>query len=316
MPKGVHVAAGALVDREGRVLLAKRHDDAHQGGLWEFPGGKIEPNESGDEALQRELLEELGIGVRSARPLIRVSHRYSDLEVVLHVYRIDRWEGELHGREGQPLAWVAADDLETYPMPAADRPVIRSLQLPDRYVITPPRIENSRRFLTRLDHLLADGVRLFQYRIFDVADSEPEVLYREVDARCRDANVQLMLNADLPYADRSPAQGLHLSGRLLQACAQRPEGYRWVAASCHTSRDLHKAAELELDFALVSPVLPTRSHPDAQPLGWEGFSGLVRDAGLPVYALGGMQSGMLATAWAAGAQGVAGIRGFWDDESI
>jgi len=316
MSATVHVAAGALVDAQGKILLAKRHDESHQGGLWEFPGGKIEPDESGEAALYRELHEELGIQVRSSRLLIRICHQYPDLEVVLHVHRVDHWQGEPHGREGQPLAWVSPSGLDDYPMPAADRPVVRALQLPDSYVITPPRIDSSKHFLQRLDRLLADDIRLFQYRVFDIGDSEPLALFQEVAAYCREAGAMVMLNADLPYADQLHSDGLHLSGRQLHTCDRRPSGYRWVAASCHTAEDLRKAEALALDFAVVSPVLPTRSHPDAQPIGWKGFSELVGDAGIPVFALGGMNAGVLTEAWAAGAQGVAGIRGFWNDESI
>jgi 8-oxo-dGTP diphosphatase len=88
---------------------------------------------------------------------------------------------------------------------------------------------------------------------------------------------------------------------------------RRLAASCHDADDLKRAEDLGADFALLSPVLPTRSHPDAEPLGWERFAAMVDRANLPVYALGGMHPSMLSRAWQAGAQGVAGIRGLWPD---
>jgi 8-oxo-dGTP diphosphatase len=128
MMESIHVAAGALLDPQGRVLIARRHDDAHQGGLWEFPGGKCEKGESIESALARELHEELGVSVLAHRPLIRVAHEYPDLEVLLDVHLVQQWRGEPHGREGQPLAWVSPRQLNDYPMPAADVPLIPILR--------------------------------------------------------------------------------------------------------------------------------------------------------------------------------------------
>ncbi len=312
----VHVAAGALLDASGRILLAKRHDDAHQGGLWEFPGGKIEPGETPEAALARELHEEIGVWVESAQPLIRVSHRYPELEVVLHVYRVHGWSGEPHSREGQPLAWAEPGALADYPMPAADRPIVAALQLPDRYVITPPEISDPDDFLAQLDALLTRGLRLLQYRVFDTAGVDAAGLFRAVEEGCRGAGVSVLLNAGMRGAELLQPRGLHLNSRQLRSCKRRPEGVALIAASCHDAADLARARQLGLDFAVLSPVLPTRSHPDAQPLRWDGFARLVRDAGLPVYALGGMHERLLPAAQDAGGQGIAGIRGFWDDAKL
>jgi len=312
----VHVAAGALLDASGRILLARRHDDAHQGGLWEFPGGKMESGETPEAALARELHEEIGVWVEAAQPLIRVAHCYPDLEVVLHVYRVHAWSGEPHSREGQALAWVEPKALTAYPMPAADRPIVAALQLPDRYVITPPEISDPKGFLAQLDALLTRGLRLLQYRVFEAAGADPLELFQAVEESCRRAGAVVLLNAAMPGAERLQPQGLHLSSRQLFSWERRPADMTWVAASCHDADDLVRARQLGLDFAVLSPVLPTRSHPDAEPLRWEGFTRLVSDAGLPVYALGGMHERLLTAAQEAGAQGIAGIRGFWDDAKL
>ena len=316
MQEQVHVAAGVLVDEQGRVLIAQRHADTHQGGLWEFPGGKLQASEDPEVALARELHEELGVTIRAFRPLIRISHRYPDRSVVLYVYRVSAWEGVAEGIEDQPLAWADPDHLGAYAMPAADRPIVSALRLPERYVITPPRIDDAQRFLAQLDILLEQGVRLFQFRVFDAGSMDLSELFRQVDAHCRAANATLLCNAGAQAARNLGASGLHLSSRQLLACEMRPQGFEWVAASCHCEEDLRQAERLELDFAVLSPVLPTRSHPDAEPLKWDGFARLAGDAHIPVYALGGMHAGMLEDAWRAGAQGIAGIRGFWDDAAI
>lgn len=316
MGEVVQVAAGALIDLDGRVLVARRHADAHQGGLWEFPGGKVEPGEDCEAALRRELREELGVQPEAYRPLIQLVHRYPDREVLLHLYRVTAWSGEPRGREGQPLKWVEPEQLDSRTMPAADQSVLAALRLPDRYVITPPYIPDSGVFIKRLQWLLADGVRLIQYRVFDVEDMSPLDLFEQVAGRCRSNGARLMLNSDLPGSSGVDAAGLHLSSRSMRALGERPAGHRWVAASCHSAADVSMAQQLGLDFVVLSPVLPTRSHPDAEPLRWRGFSQLAQDATIPVYALGGMHAGLLPQAWACGAQGIAGIRGFWRDAPV
>ncbi|MCB1773154.1 MAG: Nudix family hydrolase [Gammaproteobacteria bacterium] len=312
----IHVAAAALVDSDGRVLLARRHDDSHQGGLWEFPGGKLEAGESLAEGLRRELHEELGIEVVSHRPLIRITHHYDDRSVLLDVHRVERWQGDPHGREGQPLAWVAPASLGEYPMPAADEPIVKALRLPGIYVITPPDIVDEQRFLAQLDGALAGGMQLLQLRLFDLPAERFEALGREVCRRCGDAGARVLLNGSAEFSDRIGADGVHLSSRALRSTTARPlPTDRLVAASCHTQAELTRAAEIGADFALLSPVLPTRSHPDAEPLGWTRFAEWVEPATLPVFALGGMRADLQAVAWSHGGQGIAGIRGLWPGDS-
>jgi len=121
----VKVAAG-VIERDGHVLLAQRAAQAHQGGLWEFPGGKLEPDETPAQALARELLEELGIQVTQSHPLIEVAHDYGDKRVRLFVFVVSAFQGQPHGVEGQPLAWVAAKSLPEYAFPAANLPIVQA----------------------------------------------------------------------------------------------------------------------------------------------------------------------------------------------
>ena len=122
--KRVHVAAAVIRGVDGRILIARRADTQHQGGLWEFPGGKVEAGESVEAALGRELKEELGIVVEAARPLIQVQHDYPDKQVLLDVWEVSAFTGEPHGAEGQPLAWVAQRELADYAFPAANQPIV------------------------------------------------------------------------------------------------------------------------------------------------------------------------------------------------
>lgn len=123
----VHVAVGVILDGARRVLLTRRAADSHQGGLWEFPGGKVEPGETLPVALARELQEELGIRVRRSSPLLEVRHDYGDKQVLLDVHVVWEFEGQALGREGQPLAWVAGDELVQYSFPAANVPIVEAL---------------------------------------------------------------------------------------------------------------------------------------------------------------------------------------------
>ncbi len=302
----VQVAAAALVDEQGRILLARRHQAKHQGGLWEFPGGKCEPGEPVETALVRELREELGIEAQVYRPLIRIPHDYGDRRVVLHIYRVTRWQGQPQGQEGQPLAWVEPSRLNDYPMPAADRPVVAALRLPDTYLITPPEVPDADAFLRHLETALRGGIRLIQLRVFGLSPAAIGALYRGAEVLAGRYGAILLASSalDLQWA---PA-GVHLTSQSLASLERRPSGVRWLAASCHNEADLAKAQALGVDFALLSPVLPTPSHPDAQPLGWDRFEAWVRDASLPVFALGGMYPGLREEAWRRGAQGIAGIR--------
>ena len=126
----VLVAAVALIDADGRVLLSQRPEGKTLAGLWEFPGGKIEAGERPETALIRELKEELGIDVAESclAPLTFASHAYSDFHLLMPLYVCRRWKGQVQAMEGQTLKWVRARDMRSYPMPPADLPLIPHLE--------------------------------------------------------------------------------------------------------------------------------------------------------------------------------------------
>ena len=309
----IHVAAAVLVNKWGEVLIGRRHRHQHQGGLWEFPGGKLEPGEDVFSGLQRELNEELGIEVQHGRPLIRVQHSYPDRDVLLDVWRVDAFRGTAYGREGQPIQWVAPSRLLEYRFPAANLPILQAARLPDRYLITPdPDPERGPDFLDQLERVLAGGIRLFQLRARDMSADEYAELARRVCELAARYNAQVILNADPALVEQVGAAGVQLNSKRLRALSHRPlPAHLWVGASCHNSTELDQAARIGADFALLSPVLPTPSHPDATPLGWSHFQHLTDQAGIPVYALGGVSLQDLEQAWAHGAQGIASVRGLW-----
>ena len=128
--KIVLVSAVALIDADGRVLLAQRPEGKSLAGLWEFPGGKVDPGETPEAALIRELREELGIETKASclAPLTFASHSYDDFHLLMPLFACRRWEGIATGREGQTLAWVRPEKLRDYPMPPADIPLIPILR--------------------------------------------------------------------------------------------------------------------------------------------------------------------------------------------
>jgi len=125
----VLVAACALIDADGRVLIAQRPPGKSMAGLWEFPGGKVEPGEAPEHSLIRELREELGIVVEAEclAPLTFASHRYPDFHLLMPLYVCRRWQGLVGAREQQALKWVRPNELRNYPMPPADEPLISHL---------------------------------------------------------------------------------------------------------------------------------------------------------------------------------------------
>lgn len=123
----VHVAVGVVEDSNGRLLIARRADSAHQGGLWEFPGGKVEAKETVRQALARELKEELGICVERAQPLLQISHDYADKTVLLDVFFVDQFSGQASGLEQQPVVWILRSQLGDYAFPQANKAIVKLL---------------------------------------------------------------------------------------------------------------------------------------------------------------------------------------------
>jgi 8-oxo-dGTP diphosphatase len=311
--KLIHVVAGILRDDIGRVLLAQRPLGKHLAGHWEFPGGKVEPGESPLDALARELEEEIGIVVESARPLIAVPWTYAEKRIVLDTWDVERYRGDVAAREAQALRWMSIDALASLPMPAADRPIVDALRLPDRYLITPMLdIASKRELLDGIERSCVAGIRMLQLRQPTWPASTIAEVAIEARDICRAHRALLLLHADAALAEQLDLDGVHLPARIAASLDARPiDASRRLGVSCHDARELAHAARIGANFATLSPVAATPSHPDAEPLGWPRFAALVADAPMPVYALGGVGAGDVDTARKCGGQGIAAIRGFW-----
>lgn len=317
------VAAGIISDSSGRVLITQRRADVPFAGYWEFPGGKVKPPETPLAGLARELTEELGITITATQPLITVHHDnpITQRRLWLVVYRVLSYHGQPSGCEGQPLRWCHPADLDPAAFPPLDRPVIRALQLPTCYLITPEPAGDVAAFVSQLDSALQTGVQLVQLRAKSLTDGEYAQLAQLVSGICQQYSAQLVLNRPLASLQTGAFNaiahhGWHLTAADLAPLTERPAAApALLGVSCHTADDLRHAQQIAAEYALLSPVQATRSHPDAAPLGWEQFSQLVATANLPVYALGGVDRAHLNQVWQCGGQGIAAIRGLWRNQS-
>ncbi|MFO7602302.1 MAG: Nudix family hydrolase [Gammaproteobacteria bacterium] len=313
-PALMHVVVGVIKNAQHKILISKRPAHVHQGGLWEFPGGKVEPGETPQQALRRELHEECGIDVAAAHTLGSIRHDYADRTVLLEVYVVETFSAEPRGREGQPLRWVHAEHLRRYAFPAANLEIIKMLErsaLPELCLIT-GRFSSVDDFAQKLTASLARGVRLVQLRLKSVDPQQQEALVKQAIALCRQQQAMLLLSPDLYAAHATEVAGMHLTSQQLYEFKQRPlAADKLLSASVHHAGELQQAQKLQADFVLLSPVLPTSSHPDAAPLGWDCFRDLVAGVRCPVFALGGVDASHLPLARAAGAHGIAAISALW-----
>ena len=304
------VAVAVLQREDGHVLLAQRPAGKPWEGYWEFPGGKIESGEAADRALARELHEELGVDPDRVYPWVTQEYAYPEKRVRLHFYRVLAWHGQLHGREGQDMSWENPAAINIGPLlPANDR-VLRALSLPSVYAITNAKKYGEMEFMQRLTAALEKGVRLIQVREHDMPSAQLESFARRVVALAHEHDARVLINGDEVLARRCGADGVHLTSMQLMQRKERPATLLF-GASCHDAAELAQAARLSADFVVLSPVLPTSTHPEAAGIGWEKFAGLVNDYPVPVYALGGMKPELLDTAMQHGAHGVSLLSGIW-----
>ncbi|CAG0124903.1 CTP pyrophosphohydrolase [Rhodocyclaceae bacterium] len=341
--KIVEVAAAVLQKPDGSFLLAQRPPDKIWAGYWEFPGGKVEPGETPHHALVRELREELGIEVETAYPWVTRVFTYPHATVRLNFFRVTAWSGEMHPHEGQEFAWQRLphvdplqensvssfprrrepslikpldsrlrgnDGITVSPVLPANAPILRALELPALYAISNVKELGEEAFMQRLEAALRNGLRLVQLREKNYSREALRELALKMLPLMKQYGARLLINADIELAREIGADGVHLNGGQLAELHERP-AVEWCAASCHNATELRRAEELGCDFAVLSPVLPTLSHPGEPALGWEKFSRIAMGCSIPVYALGGLQLADRETAWQHGAHGIALLRQAW-----
>ncbi|VAW72319.1 Mutator mutT protein (7,8-dihydro-8-oxoguanine-triphosphatase) / Thiamin-phosphate pyrophosphorylase-like protein [hydrothermal vent metagenome] len=230
----IHVAVAVIRDEHGQVLVSRRLKHVHQGGLWEFPGGKRELGESVFQALQRELMEELALTIIAARPLITITHAYDDCNVLLDVWAVTSYSGVAISCEGQQFKWLSPQSLFSLDMPAADVPIVQAVNLPDVYLITAEpeylvsacclsdTTENDQhkkksisRFVTEFTHSVQSS-SVVQLRLKNIPIDSWTKIAKECLQIAKHNNCQLIVNASIEQAISIGVTGVHLDGNQLQ----------------------------------------------------------------------------------------------------
>ncbi len=306
----IDVAVAVIQGDDDQILLTQRKGEQDFAGSWEFPGGKFEIGEDIEHALSRELQEELGITPIASSHLITIAWRYAHKAVRLHVWRVTQWQGEPNAKENQPMSWFSLSALLSLSFPPANKGIISAMTLPQAYSIT-GAFADTNELIARTRGALSLGATIIQLRA-KLAEAEYLAAAQALLPVVQAAGGRLLLNASVDIWRQCPQAGLHLSSDRLWALCERPVPKDVLfTASVHNLEQMEQAQLLGVDALLVSPVLPTQSHPDEPALGWQLASELVAQATVPVYALGGVGLAELPQALAYGFQGVAGIGSFW-----
>lgn len=299
--KSVHIAI-ALIRQKDHILIGWRNEKLHQGGCYEFPGGKVEAQETVIEAVKREVLEEVGVRVQVTRLFAQKQFDYGDKVVFLEFFVCQVLKEDLT-QITQPWRWVAIQDLEKYEFPAANQSIVQQLIWSKTIAITTSDLDLTaqlpqhalcylRKSYANLDQIKKDIALLVQHKIGIILNQH---YFLQLDTALQDQIFAIHLNTQQLYQSHLRAQYPHQA----------------LIAACHTEQDILQANLQQCDAIFLSPVQHTLSHPEQQEvLGWERFAQFAKSAEMPVYALGGLQQHDLATALQHGAYGIAGIRSF------
>lgn len=317
-PDCVHVVLG-IIRRGGQILVAWRDARLHQGGRWEFPGGKVALGETPQQALRRELYEELGIAGVVAEPVIRFTHDYGDCHLLLDTYEVEVDEAaRVPRRAGSIVRWRTPGSLRAEEFPPANRSILSALRLPRFYAIVSavPLMDSCSsdyELESYFDRLSGMSVRLVLLRARDISADDYLRLARRVVGCTAEAGVKLLLHDRPEVVESFGAAGVHLSQSAFSSWRYAnpgrpvPSGV-WFAVSCHSRDEVRAAEEAGADFCVLGPVRKKPGYPAH--LGFAAFAGIVDQSRIPVYALGGMRRADISRVRSCGAQGIAGIRCF------
>ncbi len=314
----IHMAIAVIYGADNQILLARHLRNKDSSGLWDFPGSKIEPDETTIEALARELEEELGIMPVTVKPLITVSHNYPEKTVVLHVHRVLAFSGNPKSRVNKELAWVKPSQLSEYNFLPENRAVVSGIHLPDQYAIT-GQFSDYDDLVRRVTLQLEQGIRLIQFRANMLDESTYMNYAKKLTELCNQFNAQLIIKADPMLLKQGWCDGVHVRAKeamkLYKAawCCKRAAKRKWFSVSCHNLKEIKIAEAIGADFVTLSPVCLTQTHLEAVPLGFSLAAKITSQAGIPVYWQGGIQRNQSRRVMEAEGQGIASISTFWPE---
>jgi 8-oxo-dGTP diphosphatase len=313
----IHVAVGVIYNsNKDEVLITKRTANQHLAGYWEFPGGKVEENEDVITALSRELFEELGITISNVEKLTVVNYEYPDKKVLLDIWKVYEWSGVPTGKENQEIAWSKINQLNQFEFPEANKHIVQTLLLSPLYVISQESYDDYSRLLSIADKCFSEGLKLFQIRLKTRNNQEISKLINELAKSAKQYDAKLILNGIPSDIHTYNIDGIHLKSKELKSYDCRPISEEYIlGASCHNEDELFSASKLNVNYAFISPVLTTPSHPEKDGIGWDKFNEMRNKVRFPVYALGGMTPDDLRVAKYYGAYGVAMMGAIWSSNS-
>jgi 8-oxo-dGTP diphosphatase len=312
----VPVATGIIEDASGRLLVSLRPEGKPWPGFWEFPGGKVDPGETPEQALVRELWEELGITVTVPEPFRVLEYTYPERTVHLHFYRVRHWTGTAHGREGQEVRWLYPWEIPALKCLPANlcmtaAVLAEALPQPPLCLIADPGRLPLPDFQRALEAALGAGLRWLVLRCKALPDGSSADVLAALCAGALARGAQVYLNYPDPLPDW-PRSGRHLTQAQLEAGVKPDEAF---GVSCHDAAGLQQAARLGARYAFLSPIFPTSSHPGTAALGPQAFAAMAAESSLPLIALGGMTAARVPEALAAGACGVAVLSGILEAQN-
>ena len=262
------------------------------------------PGESAEQAITRELYEELGIKFNEVYPWIRFNYIYPDKIVRLHVYRVFTWKGDPYGREGQRISWENPDAVTVSPLLPANNKILQAITLPLIYALTNIGQGSKIKLMARLTYVLEQGVRLMQVRTRHMNSEQLIQIMRPVVNLAHHYGAKILMDGNESAVLKSGADGMHLQAKQLMNTHTRP-CKQLLSVSCHNASELARASTLRANIVLLSPVCFTPTHPNVPGMGWKKFNDLASNLPMPVYALGGLDSNHLETAMRHSAHGIA-----------
>jgi 8-oxo-dGTP diphosphatase len=307
----VHAAAAVIQRQDGFLLMAQRPPGRGWSGWWEFPGGKIEENESPFEALQRELQEEINISANDATLWFERSYIYPDKKVYIYFFKVTDWTGEITPCENQLLDWQNPSYLSVAPILPTNLFVLKSILLPPVFAITNIAEMGEILFFERLKIKLEEGLKMIQVREKNLPYQDVKKIAQKILDLAKPYQAKVLINDNEKLARDIGADGVHYPSHSLIRLKYRPD-FSICGASCHNLEELMIAQDLEMSFAVLSPIQKTKSHIHAQPIGWEFFSECANKLDMPIYALGGLSHENLKTSWRYGGHGIAMQRAIWE----
>jgi 8-oxo-dGTP diphosphatase len=309
-PDRIEVAAGVVRNSQGQILVGQRIVDDMYLGKWEFPGGKIEIGETVEEALRRELYEELGIEVGETEPLISLKHDYPDRKVQLNVLEVLSYRGRAHGREGQAIRWVDVSMLDKLDFLAANGPIMNAVRLPGIIYRTDISVLGSDGSIREAEGLAGRP----EPSAMLVNPGTPGAVYSPTVVRetlvgisnvLAGSPVSLYVVGDPKLVHDIDISGFHFDHDFPAATRTlNHPGNPLIGATCSSLEDIVLATDAGSDYVFLDPTQICDSRPDRGELDWEAFSKIVEAAGVPVYAVGGLKLDDRAVARRMGGQGV------------